>query len=105
MNPVERFHAVMSFQPVDRLPLVEYAPYWDLTSDRWRREGLPAHLINAYEIREYLGLDVYRYAWAPLDGLEVRLLHGRREIAGTIGSHVFCPSGTGPGAPPDCGKM
>jgi hypothetical protein len=63
MNHLDRFRAIMSFLPVDRLPLVEYAPYWDLTRDRWRREGLPTALANAYEIREYLGLDTYRYAW------------------------------------------
>ena len=34
MNHVERFRAVMSFQPVDRLPMWEWAMWWDKTIDR-----------------------------------------------------------------------
>ena len=33
MNHVERFRAVMSRQPVDRLPAV--VMWWDKTIDRW----------------------------------------------------------------------
>ena len=29
MNHVERFRAVMNFQPVDRLPAWEWAMWWD----------------------------------------------------------------------------
>ena len=63
MNHVERFRALMAFQPVDRLPVIEWAGWWDLTIDRWRQEGLPAGLDSAADIREYLGLDPYRQAW------------------------------------------
>ena len=42
MNHVERFRAVMNFQPVDRLPRWEWAMWWDKTIDRWKRQGLPA---------------------------------------------------------------
>ncbi len=31
MNHVERFRAVMNFQPVDRLPRWEWAMWWDKT--------------------------------------------------------------------------
>jgi hypothetical protein len=31
MNHVERFRAVMNFQPVDRLPRWEWAMWWDQT--------------------------------------------------------------------------
>jgi hypothetical protein len=44
MNHVERFRAVMSFEPVDRLPGWEWAMWWDSTIDRWRQEGLPAEM-------------------------------------------------------------
>ena len=40
MNHVERFRAVMNFQPVDRLPRWEWAMWWDKTIERWHAEGL-----------------------------------------------------------------
>ena len=39
MNHVERFRAVMNFQPVDRLPLWEWAMWWDETIARWKTRG------------------------------------------------------------------
>ena len=62
MTPRERFHAVMSFKPFDRLPVVEWAPWWDKTIERWRVEGLPAHL-EGYDINRHFGLEVYRQWW------------------------------------------
>ena len=53
----------MNFQPVDRLPMIEWAGWWDKTIARWKEEGLPKDLDDAAEIREYLGLDVYRQYW------------------------------------------
>jgi len=63
MNHVERFRAVMSFQPVDRLPMWEWAMWWDQTLDRWHGEGLPAGLTGVFEISQYLGLDPYLQFW------------------------------------------
>lgn len=63
MNHIERFNALMNFQPVDRLPRIEWAGYWDLTVNRWREEGLSADLKGAPAIRESLGLDPYRQLW------------------------------------------
>jgi len=63
MNTRERFHAVMSFQPFDRLPLIEWASWWDKTIARWRTEGLPPHLTDRYDIYRHLGLDVYYQDW------------------------------------------
>ncbi len=63
MNHPERFRAVMNFQPVDRLPVIEWAMWWDLTIDRWRREGLPAGLDGVFGISEYFGLDPYKQFW------------------------------------------
>ena len=42
MNDRERFVRTMTFQSVDRPPLVEWG-YWGDTVDRWRQEGLPSH--------------------------------------------------------------
>jgi hypothetical protein len=42
MKPRERFVRVLNFQsPGDRLPMVEWAAWWDQTIIRWRAEGLP----------------------------------------------------------------
>ena len=49
MNHVERFRAVMDFRPVDRLPMWEWAMWWDKTIARWRTEGLPAHLDTVFD--------------------------------------------------------
>lgn len=65
MNHVERFRALMNFQPVDRLPRWEWAMWWDLTIDRWHREGLPCELrfSQVVDIANYFGLDPYQQFW------------------------------------------
>ena len=40
MNVRERFHKVMNFELVDRLPMVEWACWWDETLEAWEKEGL-----------------------------------------------------------------
>lgn len=59
MTNRERFRALMNFQPVDRLPVVEWAPWWDKTIDRWRSEGL-GDLSDRYAICEHFGQDIFR---------------------------------------------
>ena len=65
MNHVERFRAVMDFQPVDRLPRWEWAMWWDQTIARWHEEGLPRDLkfSQVFEIAQYFGLDPYQQFW------------------------------------------
>lgn len=63
MTPRERFHAVMNFQPVDRLPAMEWLCWWDKTLERWRGEGLPADLNREGVLRWY-GLDVHERLWS-----------------------------------------
>jgi hypothetical protein len=63
MNHVERFRAVMSFRPVDRLPQWEWAMWWDKTIARWKTEGLPRELTGIFEISQYFGLDPYQQFW------------------------------------------
>jgi len=60
---VERFSDALNFRPVDRLPIIEWATWWDKTIARWRGEGLPDELRDEWEIREYLGLDSVRQLW------------------------------------------
>ena len=63
MNHIERFNAVMDFESVDRLPRIEWAGYWNKTTDRWYEEGLDPEIQGAEELREYLGLDPYSQFW------------------------------------------
>jgi hypothetical protein len=73
MNHVERFRAVMNFQPVDRRPRWEWAMWWDETIARWltarlggrsrRRESAPAR-------KDQRGLTS-----AATKGFEIRLPH------------------------------
>lgn len=62
MTPRERFLRVMSFQPVDRLPLIEWATWWDKTIERWKSEGMPQEL-EWPDIGPWLGLDVHLQHW------------------------------------------
>jgi hypothetical protein len=65
MNHVERFRAVMNFQPVDRLPRWEWAMWWDQTIARWHEEGLPGELrfSQVFDIAQQFGLDPYQQFW------------------------------------------
>lgn len=63
MNHVERFLAVMNGQPVDRLPMWEWAMWWDQTIARWKSEGLPPELNSVFDIAQYFGLDPYQQFW------------------------------------------
>jgi hypothetical protein len=59
----ERFRRVLQFKPVDRLPVIEWAGWWDKTIERWHAEGLPAELQDAAEIRQYFGQDRHCQMW------------------------------------------
>lgn len=61
MNTRERFLAVMNFQPVDRLPVMEWAVWWRKTVERWQSEGLP--VTDRYEIMRYFNLDINYHGW------------------------------------------
>ena len=63
MNTHERFQAVMRFEPYDRLPIVEWANWWDKTIARWHDEQLPETLTDRYDICRHLGMDVYVQDW------------------------------------------
>ncbi|MFV1965619.1 MAG: uroporphyrinogen decarboxylase family protein [Pirellulaceae bacterium] len=53
----------MNCQPVDRLPVWEWAMWWDETIANWKRQGLPAELESVSDISQYFGLDPYRQFW------------------------------------------
>ncbi len=49
----------MNFEPFDRLPVLEWAVWWDKTIARWHDEGLPVAVTDRYDICRHFGLDVY----------------------------------------------
>jgi len=63
MNAVQRFRNALQLRCVDRLPVVEWAPWWGQTLDRWYAEGLPPELTGVEPIAEYFGLDVMHQLW------------------------------------------
>ena len=63
MDNRTRFCNVLNFEPVDRLPVTEWAPWWDKTIARWKHEGLPAELDDGGEILRFFGLDMHRQCW------------------------------------------
>lgn len=58
----------MNFQPFDRLPIIEWAGWWDKTIERWHGEGLPVNLKNRYDIYKHFGLDMYKQDWFGVAG-------------------------------------
>jgi hypothetical protein len=63
MTARERFHAIMNFQSFDRLPLLEWAFWWDKTIERWRGEGLPREAQDRDDICRHFGLELYKQEW------------------------------------------
>jgi hypothetical protein len=56
MTPRERFLKTLNFEAADKLPMVEWAAWWDLTINRWKQEGLPKDTGWDASL-EYFGLD------------------------------------------------
>jgi len=65
MTTRERFQALMNFRPFDRLPVIEWAGWWDKTIERWHHEALPTTLVDRYDICRHFGLDIYLQDWFP----------------------------------------
>src|SRR5512142_1284850 len=56
--------ALAGEMPADRLPVVEWATWWDQTLARWHGEGLPGDL-DVTRVKEWFGLDVDCQLWFP----------------------------------------
>ncbi|MFQ3548455.1 MAG: uroporphyrinogen decarboxylase family protein [Armatimonadota bacterium] len=63
MNNIERFNAVLNFQKPDRLPIIEWAPFWDKTIARWKSDGLPENINHHSQAADYFGLDKLDVLW------------------------------------------
>lgn len=63
MTNVERFLCILNGRkPDDRLPVMEWASWWNLTLDRWAGEGLPRDMEDLARLRN-LGLDEHKQFW------------------------------------------
>jgi len=56
MKAGERIYNVIRGKSVDRLPVIEWTPWWHLTIERWNNEGLGLP-YGIYEIQRHFGLD------------------------------------------------
>ncbi|MBR5721628.1 MAG: hypothetical protein IKX78_04000 [Clostridia bacterium] len=65
MTPRERFCKVLRFEKPDRLPLIEWAAWWDKTFNRWKTEGLDPSFDTDRSL-EYFGLEkLYCFGASP----------------------------------------
>lgn len=65
MKASERFSNLMKGKPIDRLPVLEWAPWWDLTIKNWQTQGLPNNL-DGFAIQKYFGLDRCGQSFVPV---------------------------------------
>ena len=54
--------AVLNGQKVDRLPMIEWAEWWDKTTDRWKKQE-PACPDGQIPLFKYWGLDYHHHFW------------------------------------------
>jgi len=58
MTASERIRAIIKGERADRLPVIEWAPWWDQTVNNWLGQGLPAEAARSvYSLQEHFGLD------------------------------------------------
>lgn len=62
MTNRERFTAALNGKTADRLPVVEWASWWDKTLSEWQKQGLDAKW-NADKLYDYYGLDDLVQLW------------------------------------------
>lgn len=63
MTVRERFHQVMSGDPtVEKGPVIEWASWWNKTTDLWGKEGIPAGM-DRQELYDYFGLERNLQYW------------------------------------------
>ena len=56
MTASERIRALIAGKPFDRMPAIEWAPWWQLTIERWQKEGLPFG-YDVWKIQDHFRLD------------------------------------------------
>ena len=59
----KNFNAILDFKKAEKMPVIEWAGWWDKTVTRWRADGLPIDINTNLDITKYLGLDVHHQYW------------------------------------------
>ncbi|MCK5812156.1 MAG: hypothetical protein KAG94_04615 [Clostridiales bacterium] len=92
MNHVQRVKNTLNFLPVeDRLPMMEWAGWWDKTLTRFREEGAPKE-IPKEELREYLGLDMFRQFWiSPKTNAFIKLSEQDQKVSNKLSYELLKP--------------
>lgn len=77
MTNRERFTAALNGKTADRLPVVEWASWWDKTLSEWQKQGLDAKW-NADKLYDYYGLDDLVQLWVNhrMPGFPKPMQHG-----------------------------
>lgn len=69
MTTRERFTRCLRFEKADRLPMIEWASWWNQTLDAWRAQGLAYEerppLSSGESLQLALGLDLHMQYWIP----------------------------------------
>ena len=66
MTASERITNLIRGKSFDRLPVIEWAPWWHLTVERWVSEGVPQkETASVYSLQKYLGLDACLQTYFP----------------------------------------
>jgi len=65
LNTRERFQTVFNGEKPDRLPVIEFAFWWDKTLENWESQGMPKGLGNL-EVFDYFGLDRHKLFWPAI---------------------------------------
>jgi len=66
MTNTERFDKFFKGEPVDRVPAIEWATWWELTLNNWYAEGLDRKYVPNTDVCEYWGLDNLCQFWLPI---------------------------------------
>ncbi len=92
MTTRERFQAVLDGKTPDRLPVIEWAGWWDKTVDVWQKED-NACPREQKELFRYLGLDMHHQFWvSPRDSRCPRApFHGAPVILDEKGYEEILP--------------
>ena len=62
MNARERMRAFFNREPIDDMPHLEWAVWWNLTMERWEKEGLDTSM-DPKLLKKSLGLDYDKQIW------------------------------------------
>ena len=92
MTPRDIFLNTLNFQPVSRLPRVEWAAWWDKTIARWENEGLPKGLSFEDSLR-YFGLDVMQCLMAQAGKASIHNEEEYEAVRGELYEIVPIPQG------------